>query len=147
MCCIVLPACIGLLFYCNHSIYLYRRVLIFCSCNSRVYVTPVKRPVLRILYTLAAFAFILVSRLAKEEVILPLFLICFGYSAPSVLSIGQRVSVEWKSILYCVFAMWTSSASGSEWDWRSSGLWDKTSRVHLASPVTTAVPAQSSSIV
>jgi hypothetical protein len=36
-----------------------------------------------------------ISRLAKEEGVLPLFLICFGYSAPSVLSLEQRVSAEW----------------------------------------------------
>jgi hypothetical protein len=36
----------------------------------------------------------LISRLAKQEGILPLFLICFGYSGPSVLSLEQRVGVE-----------------------------------------------------
>jgi hypothetical protein len=40
----------------------------------------------------------LVRRLAKEEGILPLFLICFGYSAPSVWSLKRRVNAEWKSI-------------------------------------------------
>jgi hypothetical protein len=37
----------------------------------------------------------LISRPAKKEGVLPLFLICFGYSAPNVLSLEQRVSAEW----------------------------------------------------
>jgi hypothetical protein len=52
VCCIVLPACIVLLFHCNHLIDLYCHMLIFYSCNSRVYGMQVRRPVLRILYAL-----------------------------------------------------------------------------------------------
>jgi hypothetical protein len=47
-CCIVLPACIVLLFYCNQLIDLYRHMLIFCWCNCRVYIMQVRRVVLRI---------------------------------------------------------------------------------------------------
>jgi hypothetical protein len=54
----------------------------------------------------------LILRLAKEEDILPLFLICFGYSAPSVLSLD----CEWgtKEYLFNAVAMWNSSALDSE---------------------------------
>jgi hypothetical protein len=100
-CCIVIPACIILLFYCNNFIGLYCHMVILYSCNSRVYVTQVRRLVLRILYAHAVYAFILIRRLVKEEVILPLFLICVGYSAPSVWLFEQRVSAKWKSLVLC----------------------------------------------
>jgi hypothetical protein len=56
----------------------------------------------------------LIRRLAKEEVILPLFLICFGYSTPSVFITQAACECRMKEYLFCVVAIWTSSASGSE---------------------------------
>jgi hypothetical protein len=43
-----------------------------------------------------------VSRLAKEEVILPLFLICFGFSAPSVFITTAACECGMKEYLFCV---------------------------------------------
>jgi hypothetical protein len=83
----------------------------------------------------------LIRRLAKEEVILPLFLICFGSSAPSVVITRAACGCRMIEYQFCVVAMWTSPASGSERDCRRSSLWDKTSRVRLASPAIAAVPA------
>jgi hypothetical protein len=73
----------------------------------------------------------LIRRLAKEEGILPLFLICVGYSAPSVFITRATCECGMQQHLFCVVALWTSSASGSERDSRCSSLWDKMSRVHL----------------
>jgi hypothetical protein len=56
----------------------------------------------------------LMRRLAKEEVILPLFLICFGYSAPSVVITQAACECGMKQELFSVVAMWTSPAQGSE---------------------------------
>jgi hypothetical protein len=44
----------------------------------------------------------LLSRLAKEEVILPLFLICFGYSAPSVFITLAACECGMREYLFCV---------------------------------------------
>jgi hypothetical protein len=79
------------------TVFIILFVLPYCIsylCNCIIYVTQVKRQVLRILNTYAVYAFIFHRRLAKEEVILLFFLICFGYSAPSVLSLKQRVNAE-----------------------------------------------------
>jgi hypothetical protein len=74
-------------------------------CNCRVYVTQVKRQVLSILHAHDFYAFIFIMRLAKEEVILSLFLICFGYSVPSAQLLEQCVNEIWKSLLFCVVAV------------------------------------------
>jgi hypothetical protein len=58
LCCIVIPACTVLLFYCKCLIDLYRRMVTSYLCNCRVYFTQVKRLVLRILYPQAVNAFI-----------------------------------------------------------------------------------------
>jgi hypothetical protein len=72
-------------------------MIISYSCNSGVYFTQVKRIVQNSVHTcLFKFAH-LVSRLVKEEVILPL--LCFVLIIrPPVLTLEQRVGVEWNSI-------------------------------------------------
>jgi hypothetical protein len=94
------------------AIWLYRHMVISYVCNSRDYVTQVKRLVLRFLYAHDVYAFILIRRIVKEEDILPLFLICFGYSASSVWLLAA-CECEMSHLLWVV-AMWTNCALGNE---------------------------------
>jgi hypothetical protein len=64
----------------------------------------------------------LIRRLAKEEVGPPLFAICFGYSAPSVVITRTACEYGMKEYLFFVVVMHTSSASNSESDSDCSGL-------------------------
>jgi hypothetical protein len=50
-CCIIIPARIVLVFYCNNLIDLYRHAVISYLCNSRFFVTQAKGLVLTIMYT------------------------------------------------------------------------------------------------
>jgi hypothetical protein len=50
----------------------------------------------------------LIRRLAKEEGILPLFVICFGYSPPSVVITRAECEYGMKEYLFFVVAMHTS---------------------------------------
>jgi hypothetical protein len=61
-------------------------------------------------------------RLAKEEGILPVFLICCGYSAASVLSLEQRVGVEWnRSSVWFLFRPVLHQAANDTLDVAVSG--------------------------
>jgi hypothetical protein len=79
------------------------------------------------------------ERILSLSLSLSLFLICFGYSAPSVFITQAARERKMKEYLFCVVAMWTSPASGSELGCRSTSLWDKMFRFHFASLAAAAV--------
>jgi hypothetical protein len=68
-------------------------MVISYSCNSGVYVTQVKRIVQNSVHTCLFKLSFLISRLEKEEGILPLFCFVLIIWRP-VLSLEQRVGVE-----------------------------------------------------
>jgi hypothetical protein len=118
-------------------------MVISYSCNSRVFVTQVKILVLRMLHTRRLSCHFSQGDLQRRKV----FYLSFGfvlviqhqvfYHSSSVWVWNERVSVLCDCYVdqSCI-RQWMRLS-------RSNSLWDKTSRVHLASPVTAAVPGTS----
>jgi hypothetical protein len=82
---------IMLLLYCNHLIRTTN--WLFPACVTLQFVTPVRRLALRILYTHAVYTFILIRRLAKEEVHSPSLSDLFWLFGTKCL-LEQRVSAK-----------------------------------------------------